>query len=179
MCSAKEVHFSMVQDENMEELEKKIAYFFEVDDIEPVVNGYIQALHDLEALGADAPIELLEERLLPSLEAAYSSIKEQLNLPFDVAQAAKLELKMILAHTNGASFETISQGMEELYNVIFGLKDSIYVHKAALLRTFLYHYKVDTLKRQSDLSVGDAMLLVALAGYSEALLQSAQEQIER
>lgn len=170
------IHFSQAQNAEMEAFERRIAYFFNAEDQEPIANGYIQALQELEVLGADAPIELLKERLLPPLEEAYQSIKEQRNLHFDVPTAAKNELSMILAQTHGASYENLQKGMECLYQHIFQ-SDSPKIRKAAHLRTFLYLYKLDTQKKKNFLPQEDREIMIQISDYSQKLLNEVQEEL--
>lgn len=153
----------------MEEFETQIAYFFGVADKTPVVSAYVEALKKLEEIGVDAPILLLEKALLPHLETAYREISRQRNLNFDVHQAAKLELKMILGNATGASFETVQEIQTRLYTLVFQ-SDHPLIKKAALLRTFLYQYKVHVLKTEGKIAPSDQRLLLSIAKTSENYL---------
>ena len=83
----------MIEEKNMEQFEKEIAYFFGVADETPVVASYVEALKKLEEIGTAAPTSRLEEGMLPYLEAAYREISRQRNLDFDVHQAACLNCR--------------------------------------------------------------------------------------
>ena len=73
---------------------------------------------------------------------------------------------MILAQSKRASFEDIYNIMVALYKEMFQ-SDANGVQKAALLRTFLYQYKIRLLSFDEHLSDADIQLLIDIAKRSE------------
>jgi len=111
--------------------------------------------------------------MLPHLEAAYREISRQRNLQFDPHEAAMLELQMILGNASGASFETVQEIQTRLYTLVFQSDDPS-IKKAALLRTFLYQYKVHVLKREGKIREADRQLLIAMAKASVEYLNGSR-----
>ncbi len=171
MHNSHDVQFSLVEEPKMEDFEKKLAYYFDVNDPEPIIEAYVRALKKLERIGSQTSINVLEQELIPSLEEAYIEIAEQKGLRFDPHQAAKLELQIILGNANGASFETVQNNMSQLYAHVFQ-STSPNIRKAAMLRTFLYQYKVDVLKREKGITDAEMNMLIALSDTSKELLNS-------
>ncbi len=173
MTYTSDIQFSIIEKKTMKEFEKEIAYFFGVSHPEPVIDAYIKALKKLEELGSHASFNLLEEEIVPYLEMAYQEISRQRGWNFNSHQAAKIELQIILGNSHQASFETVQNLMTNLYTLVFQ-SDSPLIRKAAMLRTFLYQYKVDILKRERDISKEDQALMIGLAKTSESYLNAIQ-----
>lgn len=151
MANKRDISFSMVEEKSMEAFEKEIAYFYGVSNPKPAVEAYVEALKKLETIGSNNSIDLLEQEILPYLEDAYNYFAQQRNWNFDIPHAAQIELQIILGNANGSSFETIQDLMTQLYTVVFQ-SHSPNIRKAAMLRTFLYQYKVAVLKREQRIS---------------------------
>lgn len=166
-----EIQFSMVEDKSMEEFEKTIAYFFGTSQPEVIKEYYVKALKKLEEIGSDSPISLAEREVTPYLEEAYKEIARQRNWDFNPSQAAVLELKIMLCYVKGENFDTIINLMIELYAHVFQ-SDSNNIHKAAMIRTFLYQYKVDLLKKEQKISQEEMKMMISLARTSEQLLNA-------
>lgn len=164
-----ETTFSKIEDKEMADFERRIAYFFGAQNIQPIADAYIGALQVLEELGPDAAKQVYAEKMLPFLELAYVEISAQTSLEFDVKRAAELELILIIAQSEQQEFEVIVQIMIELYQLIFN-STSFNVCRASMLRTFLYQYKVQTLKSENGLSELDQQVMLTLADASEDLL---------
>lgn len=171
MPDSRDIQFSLIEENKMEDFEKKIAYYFGTKNPEPIIASYVNALKKLEAIGSRSSLQILEKELIPYLEEAYKEISEQRAWDFDVRQAAKLELQIILGNANGLNFETIQDLMSQLYALVFQ-SSSPNVRKAAMLRTFLYQYKVDVLKREKNISETEMNLLISLSETSKELLNS-------
>ena len=171
--STPNINFSMMQTDEMEKFERSIAYFFGANNIGPIADAYIGALQILEELGTGASQQERTEKMLPFLEKAYREIKTQTALEFDSRQAAIFELELILAQSENSGFERITQIMVDLYELIFKSK-SFDIHKAAMLRTFLYQYKVRVIKSENRVSESDKMVMLTLAKASEELLNGLQ-----
>lgn len=169
MQNPNEIQFSIVEEEPMKTFEEEIAYFFGVSNKEPIVNSYIGALKKLEEIGSNCPKEKLEQELVPFLEEAYKEISAQRGWKFDAHQAALLELQIILGNASNASFESVQDLMTQLYALVFD-SHSPNIRKAAQLRTFLYQYKVDVLKKEQKISQEDQKLMIVLAKASETYL---------
>lgn len=168
MSNSDQIRFCVMND-RMKDFERKIAYFFGVSNPEPIANAYTQALEKLEGMGTSTPTQLLEEKILPHLERAYKEIELQRGWNFDTFKAAKLELKIILGHVQGLSFEEIKNLMCELYTHVFQ-SQSPDIHKAAMLRTFLYQYKIALINLKETLSEEEMATLISLSNTSTELL---------
>lgn len=171
MSHSPDIQFSMIEKKSMEEFEKDIAYFFGVNNPKPVIESYVQALKKLEEMGSHCSLNLLKQEIVPYLENAYKEIAQQRNWEFDTHQAALLELQIILGNANQASFENVQNLMIKLYTLVFQ-SDSPLIRKAAMLRTFLYQYKVNLLKKEQDISQEDQHVMLSLAKTSEKYLNS-------
>jgi hypothetical protein len=159
-----------IVENEMEIFEKKIAYFYGVDNEEPVIEAYMNALEKLKK-GESGSIELLEKEMIPHLEKAYQSIKQQRNWNFDPQLAAKIEFQIILGNLKGSSFEVVQDLMIQLYSTVFQ-SDSPLIQKAARLRTFLYQYKASLLRIEHRLSEGDQRVMFEIAEISKVFLNS-------
>jgi len=166
----KVIHF-MAASMEMLQFEKKIAYFFGASDPERIASHYLEALKQLEILGMNASDEELKKNMLPALVQAYHEISKQTHLEFDLNEAAKLELSLILSQARKAPFEKIKIIMQDLYKGIFK-SDSFNIHKASMLRTFLYQYKISILQNENHLTENDKKLMLLLAKMSEEELQN-------
>jgi hypothetical protein len=172
------VDFTNLNSEKILKFEKEIAYFYGAKDPELIAQHYMQAIKALETKGAAANIKILREKMLPSLENAYQEVKKQTSLHFDVELAAALEFGLILAQSKRASSKDINGIMLALYKEMFQ-SDAIGIQKAALLRTFLYQYKIKLLSFDELLSDADIELLRALARRSEEELNSIQSSVKK
>lgn len=161
----------MVASAEMLQFEKEIAYFYGASDPERIANHYLDALKQLEILGINASDEVLAKKMLPALVQAYTEVSKQTQLKFDINKAAKLELALILSQARKASFEKIQIIMQGLYKEIFK-SDLFSIHKAAMLRTFLYQYKINVLQNEDALTENDKKLMLLLAKMSEEELQN-------
>lgn len=171
MHHSSDVQFSLVEEPKMEDFEKKLAYYFGVKNPEPIIESYVKALKKLERIGSEASLNVLEEELIPLLEEAYKEIAAQKGLSFDPHEAAKLELQIILGNAQGASFEAVQNHMSQLYAHVFQ-STSPNIRKAAMLRTFVYQYKVDVLKRDKGITDAEMNMLISLSETSKELLNS-------
>lgn len=164
-------NFSMIEQERQEAFETEIAYFFGVADTRPVVQAYIGALRRLETLGHNCSSAVYEQEIIPFLEMAYRSIAEQRNWYFNTHAAAQIELQIILSNLTGTSFDTVKNLMVQLYTLVFQCYCP-QIEKAAMLRTFLYQYKTEVLKKERRLSWQDQKLIVEIANLSKNYLNS-------
>src|SRR5438067_439365 len=89
---------SMLEEKSLEAFETEIAYFFGVNDQQPVVEAYISALKKLDEIGLNKSEDLLEKEIVPYLEDAYKSIAQQRNWHFNTHLAAQIELQVILGN---------------------------------------------------------------------------------
>lgn len=151
--------------------EQEIAYFYGVPHPNSVAKHYETALKQLEILGENASDQKLEASVLPFLVLAYEEVSKQTSLIFNIESAAKIELSLILAQAQKASFEEISTIMQNLYKTVFN-SDVYAIHKAAMLRTFLYQYKITVLQNEKQISEDDKNLMLLLAKASEEALNS-------
>lgn len=152
--------------------EQKIAYFFGVSDEGPVSEGYINGLKLLESVGFDNLPPHIERRVLGFFEDSYRSIAQQRKWNFDIEGAAKQELEIILGVHNGMPIEEIQERSIKLYESVFRSK-SDEVHKAVMLRTFLFRYKTELQKNNLIISPADRALMLSLAATSEHYLNHA------
>jgi len=164
------INNNSIEENDVEIFEKKIAYFFCVDNEEPVVEAYMSALQKLKIIERNS-VELLEKEMIPYLEKAYQSIEQQRNWKFDTHEAAKIEFQIILGNLNGAPFEVIQDLMIQLYTIVFQ-SDSPLIQKAACLRTFLYQYKARLLMSEGKLSERDQRIMLEIAKTSKEFLNS-------
>lgn len=161
---------NLIEKNEMEIFEKKIAYFFSVDNEAPVIEAYMNALEKLKMIESN-PIEFIEKEMIPHLEKAYQSIKQQRNWNFEPHIAAKIEFQIILGNINGSTFEAVQDLMIQLYSTIFQ-SDSHFIQKAATLRTFLYQYKASLLKIKPSLTEEDQRVMLEIAKTSKEFLNS-------
>lgn len=162
--------YCLSQKEKTIQFEKEIAYFYGAKNPEIIAQYYIQALKGLEKLGIQANETTLKKEMLDPLLKAYEEVKVQTERNFDPKKAAKYEFQLILAQAKGDTFETIYQIMTNLYNEVFGSHPQA-IQKAAMLRTFLYIYKI-SLQKNNTLSIEDQNLLRAMAKSSEQILNN-------
>jgi hypothetical protein len=152
-------------------LEEDIVYLFGAPEPKLVAGHYMQAIKSMEEISAAGHENTLRQKMLPFLENAYGEVKRQTNLKFDVAKAASFEFDLIRAQSTKASFEDIYDIMVNLYREMFQSQDSA-IQKAALLRTFLYQYKIRLLSLDQHIPDADIHLLKAIAKRSEEELNS-------
>lgn len=160
------VIFAQANSEEMIKFEEKIAYFFGAKDTRLIAEHYLNALVKLEKLGIQTEERAIEEAMIRHLRSAYGEVGKQTALKFDINQAAHHEFRLIIAQAKEAPFEEIYQIMIDLYSEVFNTKD-IAIHKAALLRTFLYKYKTSLLRKNGGLSEDDQTLILYMAKSSE------------
>ena len=158
--------FTKPDDEKVMHFEEEIAYFYGARNSEPIAGHYVKALQELERLGIGAGKNILAGSMFMPLRQAYEEVQKQTSLRFDLDQAAQLELELILAQAQEESFESIYQLMIELYTIVFGVKAK-HLHRSAMLRTFLYKYKISLLKMTGGFLEDDIDLLLAIAKASE------------
>jgi hypothetical protein len=160
------IDFTKVNSDKVLKFESNIAYFYGVEDRKLVAQHYIQAIKILETEGATSDKKVLRDKMLPDLEKAYEEVKKQTSLRFDPQKAAAHEFDLILAQSQRALFEDIYEIVVKLYKEMFQSENNG-VQKAALLRTFLYQYKISLLSLHDHLSDADIQLLMNIAKRSE------------
>ena len=153
----------------MLKFEKEIAYFYGAKNSESISKYYLEALQKLEIIGVNASCEEVEKHVLPPLIKAYVEIIKETSLQFDFNKAATLEMRLILSQAKKASFEEINFIMIDLYREVFKT-DDFSIHKAAMLRTFLYQYKIRVLQSENNFSDNDKKIMLLLSKASEAEL---------
>ena len=155
----------------MFQFEKDIAYFYGAKNPEKISEHYIKAIQEFEKLGPGANNDLLKQTMFNRLKEAYAEVRAQTSLQFDTEKAAQYEFKLILAQAKAAPFENIYQIMLDLYHEVFQ-SDALAIHKGAMLRTFLYKYKIGLLKRSDKLSNDDQIFMRSIARESERELNN-------
>lgn len=175
--SMKNTHivFTQPNSDNIMQFEKDIAYFYGANDPAKISQNYIKAIQEFERLGTNANKELLKHAMLEPLKNAYEEIQAQTPLKFDSNKAAQYEFELILAQAKEETFETIYQIMNNLYKEVFQ-SSAIAVHKGAMLRTFLYKYKISLLKKSNILTNEDQTIMRAIAKESEQELNKLSTQ---
>lgn len=163
--------FTQADSKEMMDFEKDIAYFYGAKDPEKVSSLYIKAIQALEELGLKSKEETLQAAMLGPLNQAYAEVKHQTNLTFNPTKAAVFEFQLILAQAQTKPFEDIYSIMMNLYHEVFSSEDPA-IHKAAMLRTFLYKYKISLLKQNNGLSDSDKLIIQAIAEESVNALNS-------
>jgi hypothetical protein len=160
------IDFTKLNSEKILKLESEIAYFYGAKERELVAQHYMQAIKTVEKEGISSDEKVLQDKMLPDLEKAYGEVKKQTSLRFDPKKAAVHECDLILAQSKRASFEDIYNSMVDLYQEMFQ-SDGNGIQKAALLRTFLYQYKIRLLSFDEHLTDADIHLLMEIAKRSE------------
>jgi hypothetical protein len=168
-ASPQTIHFTRPDSEKILKLEEEIVYLYGAPEPQKVASHYMQAIKTLEEISATTSEEQLREKTLPFLVNAYAEVKAQTALQFDVLTAASYEYDMISAQSRKAGFEDICAIHVRLYQEIFQSKDPA-IEKAAMLRTFLYQYKIRLLSREDHVSNEDISLMKQLAKRSAELL---------
>jgi hypothetical protein len=171
--SEQPLQFTRTNSDRILKLEEQIAYFYGAKKRELVAQYYIKAIKTLEKEGFSSDEKVLRDKMLPDLEKAYLEVKRQTTLRFDAKKAASHEFDLILAQSKGTSFEDIYEIMVDLYREMFQ-SDENGIKKAALLRTFLYQYKIRLLSLDHHLSDADSQLLIDIAKRSEEELNVLQ-----
>lgn len=161
--------FSKLDEVEMSELERELVYLYGATNPEEVAPLYVNSLKELEALGISASQDKLKAAMVPHLQKAYEVVRNQTGLEFDTLKAAEIECSLILAQTNQESFEKIRDIMISLYETVFRSQSEDIV-KAAMLRTFLYQYKVKLVNSNVPLTQRDRKVLISMARESEELL---------
>jgi hypothetical protein len=165
--------FTQINSDKILKLEEDIAYFYDAKEKELIAQNYIQAIKTLENERKSCDEKALRDKMVPDLEKAYLEVKKQTPLRFDAKKAALYEFDLILAQSKRAAFEEIYEIMVNLYREVFQSETSS-IQKAALLRTFLYQYKIRLLSLDKRLSDADIQLLIAIAKRSEEELNVLQ-----
>ncbi|MEB3702026.1 hypothetical protein Bealeia1_01107 [Candidatus Bealeia paramacronuclearis] len=156
MSSQSAARFTKITSKELLCLEEELAFFFNAKDPERIQYHYIAAL---KALENDALCQEVRKReILENLAQAYAEVAHQTSLAFDPAKAAELEYALISAQRQQASFESMAEIMRDLYAVVYGTR-SLHLEKAALLRTFLYLYKIRLINAEEGLLESDVSLL--------------------
>lgn len=158
--------FTKPHDKQIMQFEKEIAYFYGAENPESIAHYYLEAIQRLEKLGMDAEKNILAHTMLPLLKEAYAQVQKQTSLHFDLDTAAQIELELILAQAKEEPFEHIYHLMLKLYATVFRVPEKNF-YKSAMLRTFLYKYKISVLKADSCLSEEDLTLMLSMAKISK------------
>lgn len=161
-----QIVFTQPDSDKIMQFEKDIAYFYGANNPEKISQHYIQAIQEFEQLGINTKEELLKRAMIDPLKKAYEEVQAQTSLKFDSNVAAQYEFELILAQAKEASFETIYQITNYLYNEVFQ-SNATAIHKGAMLRTFLYKYKISLLKKSNTLTEEDQNIMRAIAKESE------------
>lgn len=169
----KQIVFTQSDSDKMVQFEKEIAYFYGAKNPELIAKHYLKAIEKLEQIGIQVDNNLLEKSMLHHLKEAYQEVRNQTHLKFDIDKAAKYEFQLILAQTKEEPFEKIYHIMVNLYKEIFH-SDKLDIHKGAMLRTFLYKYKLSLLKKNNTLSDSDQDLMLAIAKASKKALNNSE-----
>lgn len=164
--ASQSIEFTKINSEKILKLEEDIVYLFGAPEPKRVVPHYMQAIKTLEEISAASDEDALREKVLRFLENAYAEVKKQTSLTFDITKAASFEFALIRAQSRKAAFESIYNIMVDLYTEIFQ-SDQPGIQKAALLRTFLYIYKIRLLTLDNYISDEDIHLLKSIAKRSE------------
>ena len=166
------VVFSKPESENIESLEKQLAYIYGVQEPEKIFTHYIRAIQYLDSNEYEAlENSARDDHMLLHLRAAYEEVKQQSDLSFQTDKVAELELSLILAQAQRKSSETIQQIMIALYQTVFDSQSDT-ILKAAMLRTFLYQYKIALLNCHTQLTQEDQQFLLNISHESKRLLDS-------
>lgn len=155
------------------QFEEEIGYFFGAQNRKDIKRNYLKAIEVFELPRKDRPQETLGAQVVPYLLEAYLLISSETGLIFNPEKAAHLEFDLIVAHSQRSPFEDILTIMMALYGEVFQ-SSGHHIKKAALLRTFLYQYKIHLLERGPDLEDTDIQLMKSLAQQSEKALQEHQ-----
>lgn len=158
------------QSEQILNLEAELAYCYGIANPSLAAEPYMKAIQILEQSKKPLNRTLLQKEMLPLLEQAYTEIRKQRAFSCDVKKAALYEFDLILAQAERASFESICNIMVKLYNEVFQTHSPA-IEKAAMLRTFLYKYKIQLLSYSNKLSLSDIELLKTIAKASEKELE--------
>lgn len=162
--------YCLSQKEKMIQFEKEIAYFYGAKNPEIIAQYYIEAIKRLEKLGIQTKEATIKNEMLDLLTKAYEEVQIQTLRKFDPKKAAEHEFQLILAQAKGETFETIYKIMCNLYTEVFATHPEA-IQKAAMLRTFLYKYKI-SLQKNNTLSLEDQNLLRAMAKESDQILNN-------
>lgn len=151
---------------DMLNFEKSIAYFFGVKNTDKVAIHYIHAVKEIEKLGKETNDNILRMHLMPHLRLAYQEIKDQKQLQFNVEKAAELEFELFVGGKRNSSFEDDYQILVRIYETVFQTK-SDRILRAAMLRAFLFQYKITIFEATEQLTPSDQDTLLMLAKISE------------
>jgi len=160
--------FSDINDLEVQNFETEIAYFFGAKQPQKIAQHYLKALEELEK-APDKDKKKQKEMMHPYLVKAYKEVAYQTGLVFNAKKAARYEAKLILAQAAQDSTENIIEIMTDIYRVVFNTTN-YRVRKAAMIRTYLYKYKIDVMRSGHTLSKEDKMMLIALSRESESIL---------
>lgn len=154
---------------DMLNFETQIAYFFAVPNPEEVAKHYIEAVKAIEEFGQDQ--EKLHSIVMPHLRLAYQEVKNQMDLNFDTETAASLEFDLFLSGIQNSSFEDDYQILVKIYETVFQIKSAGFI-KAAMLRAFLYKYKMVVFSETKKLTPSDQEILLEIANASEECMRN-------
>lgn len=167
-----EPHFTNPNNKETIQFEKDIAYFFEAKHTKEIKAAYIKGITQYEH-SKRLNVDQIKMLVIPDLIQAYKIIQKETSLKFNPEKAANLEFNLIHAQATHASFEKITSIMTALYEEVFNTQNE-HVRNAALLRTFLYQYKIQQLINHQKLDQDDMDLLRMIAKQSERELHVAQ-----
>lgn len=156
--------FTILNDISLQNLERDLAYLYDVENPDAVLIHYMKALSEFE-LNQDNK----KNRVIEHLIAAYSSVKKQNNWNFDVSLASEYEYSLILAQAEKQSTSQITSIMEKLYHTVF-CSNCISIKVTAQLRTFLYQYKIQCLSTYKKIPIPDVQVLKLIDQRSKQLL---------
>ncbi len=164
-----EVLFTDLNSQKILQLEVDLAYFFGAKNPDPIARHYMQAIKQLEYIGLQGGRDKLHTAMVKPLRSAYQEIQNQTKLEFNVNKVCEYEFELILAQSQKAPFEEIYRIMTHLYGEVFN-SSRPNISEAALLRTFLYKYKISILNAPGPLSEADIKLMIDIAKLSEKKL---------
>lgn len=159
------------------EFEKRIAYCFDVENPNAVLEYFIPALEmlnqdeTLPSMSKGAALEKLDKDgtkgvILEYLEKAYNEVKTQNGWDFDVKSAVQHEYQLIVSHTVGDTHENLVRHMMNQYSSIFNGHQPDEFRQISELRTFVYNYK-----NLNPLTAEDKTMLIGMADLSKQKLR--------
>lgn len=158
--------FTSLESQSLQDLEREIAYFYDVANPAPIVENYMCAITCFEKDHKG----VLKEDVIACLEEAYKEVKKQSALSFDPHTAACYEYNLIKSQALKAPTEKIEQIMVQIYQTVFQSKNPI-IETIARLRTFLYQYKVNLVSKNAKILPEDEIVLRSVDQRSKALLK--------
>jgi hypothetical protein len=157
-------------------LEKNIAYFFGVENPDKVSCHYIKAVQEIERLGKNESRDILYMHLISHLRLAYQEVSEQKQLRFNIDKAAELEFELFMGGLRNSTFEKDFQILVKIYETVFQTSSNRML-KAAMLRSFLFKYKIAVFDETQKLTPSDQDILLELAKASEDEMMSFENEL--